>query len=153
MPTKRNRHQKKTPTSQMDAFKQKILREDPLLSEEKLLVNTSKPKISQALTSFIAPYADAAETNEEYEKLFTLAVIAWNATLMDDEAQKELIEKTVIMHIDGETTRAILNTFMERKALFFADDKRIVADFKITNFKDGRRHLAVAARIPKSQND
>lgn len=153
MSAKRNRHHKKTPTTQMDIFKQKLMRENQL-SEEKLLINTTKPKLSQALTSFIEPFADAAETNEEYEKLLTIAIIAWNATLMDDdEAQTALIEKTVSLHEDQETTRAILNTFMERKKLFFADDKRTVANFKLTHFKDGRRHLAVAARVPKGEND
>lgn len=154
MPAKRNRHHKKHLATPMDVFKQKLFLENPQLTEEKFLVNTTKPKLSQALTHFIAPFADAAKTNEEYEKLLTIAIIAWNAALMDDDdARKELIEKTVSFHEDHEVTRAILNTFIERKTLFFADDKRTVADFKLTHFKDGRRHLAVAAPIPKSQDD
>lgn len=149
MSPNRKRHSKKTPSASMDSFKQEMLHKHPLVTE--VTTNTNKPKLSQVLMQFIAPYEDAAETNEEFEKLFTAAVIGWNAAILDGEASRELIEETVKLYGGDPETRAILHTFMERKLFVFADDNRIVADFKLTHFPDGRRHLAVATNIRSAE--
>src|SRR5262249_3192665 len=134
-----------SPSASMDEFKQQMLRENPSLKE--VNVNTNKPKLSEALMKFIAPYEDAAETNEEFERLLTIAVIGWNAAILEGDASKELIEETVKLYGGDPETRAIIHTFMQQKLFFFADDNRIVADFKLTHFPDGRRHLAVATNV------
>lgn len=129
----------------MDEFKQEMLRNNSSLKA--VNINTTKPKLSEALMQFIAPYEDAAGTNEEFEKLFTIAVIGWNAAILEGDASTKLIEETVQQYGGDPETRAIIHTFMQQKLFFFADDNRIVADFKLTHFKDGRRHLAVAAKV------
>ncbi|MBD2464833.1 hypothetical protein H6G89_27915 [Oscillatoria sp. FACHB-1407] len=111
-------------------------------------------KMSDVLEAFVEPYLDDAETFEAQQKLFTIAIVAWNLALMpDDKRPAEL--KNFVQKLAGSNkqfaadTTAILEEFIERKQQFFANNKRYIIDFELQ--KMGKtHHLSVVSSMPDS---
>jgi hypothetical protein len=100
-------------------------------------------------TAAAADTAAAATTRDAFEKLATLAVVAWNAALLEGEERQALLAASVkaIVAAAGEQWRKdtveLLQTLVERKLSLFADDRRFVVDFRVTETAT-EYHLAVA---------
>lgn len=49
--------------------------------------------MSEVLHKFIAPYRASANNLTEYRNLVSMAAIAWNISLLEEDQQQETIEK------------------------------------------------------------
>ena len=47
-------------------------------------------QMSAVLTDFVGPYFELADTNAGFRRLLTLAVAAWNASLLPKEEQEDM---------------------------------------------------------------
>ncbi len=139
----RNRQaRKKTTTEEM----RERLR-DKLGGKEIVFVeSTDGVKMSEVLEAFIAPFMEFADTEERFEKLVTIAVIAWNASLLPRSAQTKAIDD-VLTSLPPETqadARVIVRDLMRRKRKYFGKNRRAIIDFEITDTKK-EFHLMVAS--------
>jgi hypothetical protein len=152
MSPRKNRHYKKTLNDGVEQLKQQM-QKDGLLSDERVvLVDSEGPKISEVFLEFIEPYEKDAPTDEAFEKLLVIAVVAWNAAVLGGEEGQQLIDVTVGAIAKsagkkwGEDAKGIITTMVQRKQNFFADDNRYIMDYRWAELEDGR-HLTVAALI------
>lgn len=139
----RNRQaRKKTATEEM----RKRLR-DKLGGKEVVFIESADGvKMSEVLEAFIAPYMEFAETEESFEKLVTIAVIAWNAALLPRSAQTEAIND-LLQSLPPETqadAKSIVRDLIRRKRKYFGKIRRAIIDFEIIDTRDGF-HLTVAS--------
>jgi hypothetical protein len=108
-------------------------------------------KMSEVLLEFARPMLDFVDDDELYEEVINLAVVCWNLSFLPEHEQlakwKAITKETGRAHLfsrpEIENWVWIL---LERKRTFFADDRRIVADFEVIDERD-RRRLLVASTL------
>jgi len=128
------------------------LRANGLLDGWRLVMDMEGPKLSAVLLEFIEPYKKDAPTTEGYDKLVTMAVIAWNAALEDGAERTKYIQAMVnaIVDMAGEEWRKdaenVIEMMVERKERYFPDDKRYIVDYRLTETNQEYR-LAVAGFV------
>ena len=96
-------------------------------------------KMSEVLEEFVEPYSDSVETEDVYRKLLTLAVFAWNLTLLPDQDKDfglgELLES--LSEEEGDDVRRIIEGMMFRKQRFFPQHNRMIVGFELTDLGEG----------------
>jgi hypothetical protein len=153
MAAKKRRRQRKKETGIDGLVRQ--MRESGLFKEGEIDFQPGEgPKLSAVFLDFIEPFREYASTDEAYQKLIAIAVIAWNATLLSKPERKELIDATIHSIVttageewrkDSETTLAMLIKHKERH---FADDKRFIVDYRLTE-TENEYHLSMASFMKK----
>jgi len=109
-------------------------------------------KMSEVLEEFVEPYLDFAQNRSEREKLFSIAVIAWNLAIMPEQGRQPLIDQVIKAGLNGndllaqQDTQEIIDELIARKQNFFAKNKRYIVDFQLQD--TGRQfHLSVASTL------
>lgn len=106
-------------------------------------------KMSVVLEEFVDPYVHMAPTLEEMRRLYTLATLAWNAALLPPEARAEFIQRGA-QALPAEARgdfRAILVPMIERKLAHFADNRRQICGFDLSEGPHGP-YLQVMSTMP-----
>ena len=120
---------------------------DQLDGKEVVIVeSTDGVKMSEVLEAFIAPYMEFAETEESFEKLVMIAVIAWNTSLLPRSAQTKAIDD-LLTSLPPETqadAKSIVRDLIRRKRKYFGKIRRAIIDFEVIDTRDGF-HLTVAS--------
>jgi hypothetical protein len=68
---------------------------DTALKGQQVVFKSSGEKMSEVLEEFIEPYVESATTPEAYDKLIALAIIAWNAALLEETERQNLITRSI----------------------------------------------------------
>ena len=111
-----------------------------------------REKMSDVLEEFIEPYSDTADTDDAYENLLTLGMLAWNAALLPVDRRQAMIDETLeagfstASRSDQALAREIIETLIRRKLEHFAENQRAILSFKLSHTKDGL-HLSVASTL------
>lgn len=134
------RQQREDQTSQKELkkLKQKV-KKGPLGGQLAGVVTNPKGevKMSEVLEDFVDPYLDMAQTRSQREKLFSIAVLAWNLAIMPKKEQQPLIDELLnrVLNEDDplaqQDIREIVDELIERKQTFFAKNKRYIIDYQI----------------------
>ncbi len=109
-------------------------------------------KMSEVLETFVEPYLDFADSRADREKLFTIAVAAWNLAFMPEEKRSAIIQEMIAVGVDKkdmlaqQDMRAILNEMIARKLTLFSDNHRLIINFQLQESKD-TFHLSVASTL------
>jgi hypothetical protein len=113
-------------------------------------------KMSEVLEDFVEPYRDEIDdTIEAQTKLLTVAILAWNAALLPEEERQGMVEQLLEEGLQGvpqETKRGlgeIVAGLIERKLAHFAEYKRPIIDFELTETGSGY-HLPVMSLVDPS---
>lgn len=100
-------------------------------------------RMSKVIENFVKPYLHLTSNFTETEKLFTLAMIAWNASLYPESERADIIDilfsEEVISDDDPDVKNEltdIITILIERKLTFFADYQRLIIDFDLTKVGD-----------------
>jgi hypothetical protein len=114
--------------------------------EMSILINPEDQEpLSDRLPEILGDFLmDMATNKEEMERLLFLAVTAWNATVVPEDLQQELFERTI-----GELPEEIhelVFAMMERKRQLYPDDHRYVVDFQVDDLGD-TFHISVASAM------
>ncbi|MCH8120519.1 MAG: hypothetical protein IIC00_12415 [Planctomycetes bacterium] len=105
--------------------------------------------MSEVILDFAEPLLDALDDDELFEKAISCAVACWNLSFLPEKKQKKLIlsmvnelDKSVLLtrHEFEDCVRMLL----ERKRVLFADEKRIVVNYKIVEEEDHHRLLVMS---------
>lgn len=109
-----------------------------------------KSKLSEAILKFIEPYQELALTHAAYRQLIVLAIVAWNAALVEGQERQDTLDRflDVIVKSESEKVRGefrkFVNELIERKERYFSKDRRHVAGYHLSETK-GNYHLSVAS--------
>jgi len=110
-------------------------------------------KMSEVIIEFLEPYQEHATTYEAQQKLTTVGLIAWNASLLPKDKAQAMIDNSIkaLPRVVREDMIGVIEEMMERKKKHFAEFTRPVIDYHLTDDGD-EWHLSVASfetTIPK----
>ena len=106
-------------------------------------------KMSEVILDFAEPLLDALDDDELFENAISCAVACWNLSFLPEKKQKKLVlsmvnelDKSVLLtrHEFEDCVRMLL----ERKRVLFADEKKIVVNYKIVEEEDHHRLLVMS---------
>ncbi len=133
----------------LEAFRQKLAR-GPWRGMKTKIMPGRGPKMSAVLLDFVEPYTKYADTDEAYRKLLTLAVMAWNASLMPAEERRRMIDSVLNAGIPGGTKKLkadlkkLVEELIARKEAHFGQYTQMIVDFQLQDTDEGL-HLSVAS--------
>jgi hypothetical protein len=148
---RRQRPKGKQKRGRLQDFRQRL--EKGLLQGHEVVVEPSGvAKMSEVLEAFVAPYLGLADTEDATRKLLMLAVVAWNASFLTEEEQREMVDD-ITSEVMSEATRAdkedfgeLVSTLVERKRTHFSEYTRRIVSFELTD--TGRDyHLSVVSTM------
>jgi hypothetical protein len=97
-------------------------------------------KLSAVMWDFIEPYRNYATTNEALRKIITLAILAWNASMLPDDKAKDMVEKIVdnqpLSKSDHDMMISVVKNLIERKKKYFAQYTRDILDYELIETED-----------------
>jgi len=134
----------------LEALGRKVRSEAVLGDREVVFQTGSSEKMSEVLLAFVEPYLEYATTRDAFERLIAIGAVAWNAALASPEGRHSLLDETSksIQESAGEegaeVYKALVNDLIERKGRYFANNKRLIVTYQVTEWK-GKFHLAVAS--------
>lgn len=143
--------QRKKELAAFKSFKQEI--ENTAEGTNAVFVETPKnlAKMSEVLMEYIEPFLEGTKTYEECSNLLEIAVMSWNIALVSEEKGQELLKKIFPGNSsdpeeieDEKEVQRIIKKLIKRKLKFFAEEKRFITDFKLTE-NSGRFHISVAS--------
>jgi hypothetical protein len=105
-------------------------------------------KMSEVLEEFVEPYLDFARNRSEREKLFSLAVVAWNLALIPENERQQIIEQGTTGNdpLARQDAREFIDELIARKKTLFAENKRYIVEFQLQD--TGKTlHLSVASTL------
>lgn len=110
---------------------------------------SSLPKLSAQIWDFAEPLTSAAADAEGQERATDMAIIFWNASLLPEEKRDASIRPALreIADRDARLETELLDIFemmYRRKHALFANDRRFILDYSLTDTPDGL-HLLVAS--------
>jgi len=112
--------------------------------------SAGESKISAVFAEFIDPFTEYATTQAGYIKLIGLGVSAWNAALLpENERQKMMngVVQDVFRNMtDAQRTdiNALLDSLVQRKTQFFADDHRYILSYHLEDTGTGYQLMMVS---------
>ncbi|MFM6172543.1 MAG: hypothetical protein ACKPB4_10470 [Sphaerospermopsis kisseleviana] len=145
--------QRKKELAAFKSFKQEIKNDPELKNKNTVFVENPKDfrKMSEILLEYIEPFLEDTDTYQQRSSLVEIAVMAWNLALVSEEARQELLKELFSDHpSDSEDIEAekelqrLMQKLIKRKQKLFAEEKRFVTDFKLTE-NAGRFHISVAS--------
>ncbi|MCT7973678.1 hypothetical protein [Laspinema olomoucense] len=137
----------------MKKLQQKV-KEGPLGEhfEEMVMNLKGEVKMSDVLQAFVEPYRNLTDDWSEQEKLFHLAVIAWNLSLMPENERPALIDEFMKVALEGndplvqQDAQEIIDELIARKQKLFDEHKRLIVDFEL-QYAGEQFHLSVASTL------
>lgn len=134
-----------------DILLEKIKNADYLPKKTIIVESANKGwKMSEVLIDFARPLLDAAENAQAMEKALTLAIVVWNASLLPEASQKDMIQKIVEatsssgFKEDEEIGRSYVDMLLKRKRSYFSHCQRMIAEWHFEKEGDDL-HLNVAS--------
>jgi hypothetical protein len=100
-------------------------------------------KMSEVLPEFAGPLLNAVD-DELFESVISITAVCWNLSLFPQEQQHAQWKRTIKKigkppFLPRHQLEDWVWALVERKRKFFANDKRIIADFKVIDEGDLRR--------------
>jgi hypothetical protein len=109
-------------------------------------------KMFEVLEELVEPYLDFTRNFSQREKLFSLALVAWNIALMPENERQQMIDQVIEQGMGGndplarQDAREIIDGLIARKQKLFADNKRYIIDFQLQDMGQ-TFHLSVASTL------
>ena len=131
-----------------ESLKTELTKDVPLDGCKIVVQPSGETKMSEVLLEFIEPYSQYWKAKEELNKLLGVAVIAWNAALLPGNERKEIIENAVKVAPPEirQDMKAIVEEMIQRKETHFAQNKRMIMNYKVTMTKEGP-HVTVLSTL------
>ena len=145
--------------------KSKFLRElkrleqkhNQLSSHHLSLSSIESNKMSKVLEKFLSPYLHLTNDLSSKTKLFTIGVVAWNASLYPKEEREDISNLLFSQEVIGDDATIkqeltdIVHQLIDRKLTYFQDDKRLIIDFDLQKFGDSDRLFVTSQPMKQSE--
>ncbi len=96
-------------------------------------------KMSEVLEAFVAPYREATDTEDAFRNLLNLGMLAWNAALLPEDKRRGMLDEVLAAGFprasgeDRARARELVEDLIRRKERHFADNRRAIVSFNLTN--------------------
>ncbi|BAQ64551.1 hypothetical protein [Geminocystis sp. NIES-3709] len=106
-------------------------------SHDLSLSSIDSGKMSKTLENFMSPYLHLTTDLSSKKKLFTIGVVAWNASLYSEEEREDITNILFSKEVIGddstiqEELKEIVQELIDRKLTYFKDDQRLIIDFDL----------------------
>ena len=158
MPRNKLRRKKSKSKTRAPVFSRKMFRNLEQSSGTRALVFNppGETKMSEVLLDVAKPLLELVDDRHS-DKVIALAIACWNATLLPEEVQEASINELIdIFSSSGirnvEMAKEAVQILLERKRRYFPDNKRFIADYRISHSKDQMR-LTVASTLSFSDEE
>ena len=147
--SKRRRHRKKP--EKLERLRRKI-EQGPYKDYELLPASDDADKMSFILGKFVEPYVEFTDSEESYRKLITLAVLAWNASLLPEKDGQFIIDGVFEKGLPKRETELraglmeIVDQLFARKKAYFSKYRRQIIDFDVVDLGD-QYYISVASTV------
>jgi hypothetical protein len=109
--------------------------------------------MSDVLQDFAEPLLETADDDKFFANAISFAAFCWNMSFLSEKEQRkmmrdivdEIVKSDALARLGAEDWARML---LERKKTFFADDRRIILDYKIVE-ENGRERLLVMSSLVK----
>jgi len=146
----RRQARKMEPRDLMD----KMLKEKPHLAGRVSANPQGSEKMSAVILEYAEPLMEAAENVEQQNKAVAMAIICWNASLIDEEHRDRIVAgafaETGEMEDSG--VQEVIEFMLSRKEELFSHNKKMVVDWFVKD-KGDQLVLEVATTVPKQDED
>jgi len=138
--------------NRLEALKQKLYSDKLFAGQEIVIQPGLGEKMSEVLLAFIEPYRELATTREAYEKLITVAMVAWNAALLPKDKRDAFLDEGINPVLSSLGNKAIqdfkviVNELIKRKERLFSNNRRFIVSYELSETKNNY-HLSVASTI------
>ncbi len=145
--SKRRRHRKKP--KKLETLRRKI-EQGPYKDYKLVPTSDDTEKMSDVLGKFVEPYVEYTDLEDSYRKLITLAILAWNASLLPEKDGQFLIDGVFEKGLPKRETeiktglREIVDQLVARKQAYFSRYRRQIIDFDVVDLGD-QYYLSVAS--------
>ena len=152
------KRKRKHGVNRLEALKQKLQLDKLFAGQEIVIQPESGEKMSEVLLAFIEPYQELAPTREAYEKLITVAMVAWNTALLPKDQRQRMLDEAIKPILTSSGTKAaqdfkaIMNDLIERKERLFPNNRRFIVSYELSETKDNY-HLSVASTTHRDETD
>ena len=152
--TKRRRLRKRK-RKQYEGLRSKV-EQRPLHADKIVIDPSGAERMSEVLLEFVEPYLEFADTEETYQRLLMVAVMAWNASLFPEGEGQDMIDRvlqkaTPAVPEELKTDLGeIVSMLIARKRRDFSEYTRAIVDFELTDTGSGYR-LLVASTMEETR--
>jgi hypothetical protein len=114
-------------------------------------------KMSDVLGKFVEPYVEHTDSEESYRKLITLAILAWNVSLLPEKDGQFIIDGVFEEGLPKREAelktglREIVDQLVARKRAYFSKYRRQIIDFDVVDLGD-QYYLSVASTPPDDED-
>lgn len=143
--------------SGLDQFKRELHAQGVIANAKIVQRPAGESKISTVFSEFIDPFTEYATNPAEYVKLIGLGVSAWNAALLP-EAERQKLMNGVVQDVFGNMTdaqradlNALLDSLIQRKTQFFADDRRFILQYHLEDTGAGYQLMMASTLMGETQ--
>ena len=152
--TKNSIRKRKRAEKKIDESKKKLLeRARNKAGNDFELVSKKTEKMSEVILDFAEPLLDFSEDSEDQRKSISIAIIAWNLSLLPEGEQKTELAN-VRNHIEtapmgnslSEDEFQIFAFMIDRKEKYFQNYKRMILDYEMVDTPQGL-HLNVVSNV------
>lgn len=106
-------------------------------------------KMSEVILRFADPLLDVAESDDEFYKGVSVAVLAWNLSLFADGSWKNILRERLSKSSSFDEIAEMESVFaflIERKMQLYPSVHRIILDYQITQ-SENARHVNVVSTV------
>ncbi|MEW6664413.1 MAG: hypothetical protein AB1512_04225 [Thermodesulfobacteriota bacterium] len=133
-------------------FLEKVRRQ-ALFAGKKILVDPpNQVKISDVLLEFAAPLLERFEHEVPVTNIIAMAIMAWNLSLLPDEDHHKFINVMAgELSLDKrglEEMNDVMKWLVDRKRRHFAEHRRHVVDYRVSDLGDQRQLQVVSISVP-----
>ena len=127
-------------------------------------------KMSEVLLDFIEPYRQFANTDEAMERLVVMGITAWNVSLLPEHKRDTMLTELAAAALSGGSLvrriasrvrtaifgqsrdvadfKQIVYEMVERKLQHYAENRRFIANYKLSQTKDDIHLFVVSTLTP-----
>jgi len=121
----------------------KRLQANPALKDAEIVEPPAgEEKISAVILRYVEPYREQVSSKQRFEQLIVVAMTAWNASLLEGDARQELLDvfRGALPSDDDQEWQPdieqLLAKLIRRKERYFADDRRLIIDYRVSELAD-----------------
>jgi len=109
--------------------------------------------MSEVLQDFVAPLVNSVDGHAAYQRLFSVAQVAWNAALEPVYRREAIIADAIDEAMPGESQwarqecRELIDWLVARKLERFAKYQRPILSFQLDELDDGGYYLSVISGL------
>lgn len=136
----------------LEEFRKK-LQTDDRFKEQKVIISSGREnKLSEVLERFIEPYRHLGVNLAQYQRLITIATVAWNAALLQEDERQSMLNEACKAALPSGNDNAVkdfhamMKDLVTRKERYFSSDERLIIDSEVEETENGY-HLSVASTL------